>query len=150
MTAKVTLTFLNGSLKGRKREFSRSEKVVIGRAGDCDLPFPTTLEYREVSRRHCELSIDPPAIQVRDLGSRNGTFVNGINIGQRPLGGKPGQGDQGWVILKEGDELRIGPAILRVDVSIRPEREPVRWEAGRELGLWPLFRNIWARTALNL
>ena len=148
MNIKVTLTFLNGSLKGRKREFSGPSRCTIGRASDCDLQLPSGLEFMEVSRHHCELHIDPPGLQVRDLGSRNGTFINGNNIGQR----QPGQAgnasaDGGWHTLKEGDELRIGDTFVRVEVSARPERAAVREPAGRRAGLWPLLR-LWGGGAL--
>lgn len=50
--------------------------LVLGRALSSDLPVldPT------VSRRHAELTIEPAAILVRDLGSSNGTFVNGSRV----------------------------------------------------------------------
>ncbi|MBI1917808.1 MAG: FHA domain-containing protein [Planctomycetes bacterium] len=150
MSVKITLTFTNGTLKGQKREFSRPGKVVIGRSNDCDLQLPTTLEFMDVSRHHCVLDIDPPALQVRDLGSRNGTFVNGENISQRRGSRDSGSGEvtgangePGWHVLKEGDELRIGSITLRVEVSVRPVREAV----GRGAGLWPFFR-LWARSAI--
>jgi pSer/pThr/pTyr-binding forkhead associated (FHA) protein len=127
-----TLTFLNGSLKGRKCEFNGPSHCIIGRASECDLQLPSAREFGQVSRRHCELDIDSPALRVRDLGCYNGTFVNGNNIGQRqpgqPVGG-PAEG--GWHLLKEGDELRIGATYLHVEGSDRPEREAVREPAGR-------------------
>ena len=50
--------------------------LVLGRALSSDLPVldPT------VSRRHAELTIEPSSVQVRDLGSSNGTFVNGSRV----------------------------------------------------------------------
>ena len=65
--------------------------LVLGRALSSDLPVldPT------VSRKHAELTIEPESVQVRDLGSSNGTFVNGtrvsttsIRIGDRVVFGK--------------------------------------------------------------
>src|SRR5262245_12879682 len=102
MTVKITLTFTGGTLKGQKREFPRAGKYVLGRSSDCDIQLPTALEFMEVSRHHCVLDIDPPAIQARDLGSRNGTFVNGENIGQRHRGDFPGASEEtAWHTLKE-------------------------------------------------
>jgi pSer/pThr/pTyr-binding forkhead associated (FHA) protein len=143
MSVKITLTFTNGTLKGQKREFTRPGKLVLGRSSDCELQLPTTLEFMDVSRHHCVLDIDPPALQVRDLGSRNGTFVNGEQIGQRQPSAFPDTKESDWHVLKEGDELRIGSTALRVEVSVRPVREP----AGRGVGLWPFFR-LWARSAI--
>ena len=143
MTVKITLTFTGGTLKGQKREFTRPGKYVFVRSSDCDIQLPTTLEFMEVSRHHCVLDLDPPAIQVRDLGSRNGTYINGENVGQRPRGDFPGASEESaWHTLKEGDELRIGSTTVRVEVSAQPVRETV----GRGGGLWPFFR-LWARSA---
>ncbi len=148
MAVNVTLTFLNGSLKGQKREFTRPGRVVIGRSSDCDLQLPSGLEYMEVSRRHCELDIDPPSVQVRDLGSRNGTHLNGLTVGQRGTGTGPGGTEESpWHVVKEGDELRLGDIVLRADISMKPERERSRAANGRGVGLWPFFR-LWGRVAV--
>src|SRR5688572_19731801 len=50
--------------------------LVLGRALSSDLPVldPT------VSRRHAELTIEPSSVQLKDLGSSNGTFVNGARV----------------------------------------------------------------------
>jgi hypothetical protein len=124
MTPKITFTFTNSTLKDQKREFTRPGKYVIGRSSDCDLQLPTTLEFMEVSRHHCVLDIEPPAVQVRDLGSRNGTYINGENISQRRRGDFPGaSAEASWHVLKEGEELRIGSTTVRVEVSAQPVRE---------------------------
>jgi pSer/pThr/pTyr-binding forkhead associated (FHA) protein len=120
MAAKVILTFTNGSLKGQRWEFTQRAKCLIGRAGDCDIQLPSGLEFREVSRHHCELAIDPPAAVVRDLGSRNGTFLNGVSIGQRPRGEEPGSAEVfTWHPLREGDELWIGDSTILVGTRQR-------------------------------
>src|SRR5262245_7607443 len=109
MSVTITLTFTNGTIQNQKHEFTQPTRCVIGRSNDCDIQLPTTLEFMEVSRHHCVVKIDPPDLQVRDLGSRNGTFVNGENIGQRRLIEFPGASEEGtWHPLKEGDELRLG------------------------------------------
>jgi adenylate cyclase len=56
--------------------------LVLGRALSSDLPVldPT------VSRRHAELMVEPVGVQLRDLGSSNGTFVNGARIANARLG----------------------------------------------------------------
>ena len=84
MAVKVILTFTSGSLKGRQCEFTGPARYVLGRSVDCDVLLPTTPEFMEVSRHHFMLDIDPPAVQVRDLRSRNGTFLNGRDIGLGP------------------------------------------------------------------
>src|SRR2546423_9066880 len=50
--------------------------LIVGRAPTCDFPvFDPT-----ISRRHAELTSDGTGITVRDLGSSNGTFVNGAKV----------------------------------------------------------------------
>jgi pSer/pThr/pTyr-binding forkhead associated (FHA) protein len=74
-------------------------KFFIGRAEDCHLRPKSDL----ISRHHCVLIIDESVLTVRDLGSRNGTLVNG----QRVVGERE---------LAAGDVLRVGP--LEFDVLI--------------------------------
>lgn len=65
--------------------------VLIGRSPDCDL----ILEHPEVSRRHAELlRIDEVSYELRDLGSTNGTFVNGVRVRSQLVG--------------DGDQIRLG------------------------------------------
>ena len=54
----------------------------IGRHDDCLIRIRSS----QVSRRHCELHLDRGKLLVRDLGSSNGTFVNGKRVlGQQAL-----------------------------------------------------------------
>lgn len=83
----------------------KSNIVVIGRRHECDLyiPLPT------VSRKHCQLSVDGKAIEVRDLDSTCGTFVNGRKI-------------DGQATLKAGDSIRIGPLTFVCQIDGKPEK----------------------------
>src|SRR5262249_50006259 len=87
----------------------------------CDLQLPSDEAHRSVSRHHCQLDIDPPVVRVRDLGSRNGTFVNGRNIGQ-PAGA--GAGDESSLLpdlpeaeLHPGDSIRVGNVELQTPLG---------------------------------
>src|SRR5215472_3741237 len=71
--------------------------TTIGRHDDCQLRIKSS----QVSRKHCELFEKKGLLLVKDLGSSNGTLVNGKRI-------------QGQRVLEEGDELAIGPVLLRV------------------------------------
>src|SRR5262245_57603572 len=84
MSGRVTLTVLLGSHREGEYVFEEPAVCTVGRAPDCDIPLPANLLHADVSRRHCGFEIDPPAVRVRDLGSFNGTYVNGERIGQRP------------------------------------------------------------------
>ena len=71
--------------------------VRIGRAPDCDL----ILDQSEVSRHHAELlRIDAATYEVRDLGSTNGTRVNGVPVEA--------------VMVGDGAEIRLGSLPLRL------------------------------------
>ena len=136
MAVKVTLTFTSGTLKGQQREFTQPAKCVIGRSRDCDVRLPALPEFLRVSRRHCVLDIDPPSVQVRDLGSRNGTFLNGENIALCLSGVEEESAEEfAWHTLKEGDELRVGDTTLCVGIPPGGERERVMEAADRGVGV---------------
>ena len=73
--------------------------IVIGRLSSCDIP----LSDPQVSRRHAEVRRDPEGFTVFDLGSTNGTAVNGSPVRERRL--------------SDGDELRVGSATIRFETS---------------------------------
>jgi pSer/pThr/pTyr-binding forkhead associated (FHA) protein len=50
--------------------------TLIGRSADCNLRILST----EVSRRHCRIIVASGAVLIRDLGSSNGTFIDGIQL----------------------------------------------------------------------
>jgi serine/threonine-protein kinase len=134
MTARLILTVLNGPLKGRRWQFSRPARCVIGRANECGLRLPSGPGFLNVSRQHCELDLGPAVLRVRDLGSLNGTFVNGNSLGQRQPGGSSGGGGGGWHTLKDGDELRVGDTFLRVGIGAGVVHEAAAQPAGRRSG----------------
>ncbi|MGI9077042.1 MAG: adenylate/guanylate cyclase domain-containing protein [Gemmatimonadaceae bacterium] len=55
--------------------------LVVGRGIGCDVPVVD----QTVSRRHAEITLDADGVRVRDMGSSNGTFVNGARIASAPL-----------------------------------------------------------------
>jgi pSer/pThr/pTyr-binding forkhead associated (FHA) protein len=69
--------------------FNQGE-IVIGRTRDCDI----VLDNLAVSRRHARLSRDDDGFHVTDLGSGNGTYLNGQQIDQS--------------LLKDDDRIAIG------------------------------------------
>jgi pSer/pThr/pTyr-binding forkhead associated (FHA) protein len=74
-------------------------KLVIGREEDCQV----RLESEFVSRYHCVLLLDDFTLRIRDLGSKNGTFVNGHRIGAAQ-------------ILLHGDMVSIGETTFQVEL----------------------------------
>ena len=68
---------------------------LVGRDPECTLTIPSDL----VSRQHARIVVDGERVTLRDLGSKNGTLVGGLRV-------------EGELSLSDGDEVRIGPALL--------------------------------------
>jgi len=89
-------------------------KLVVGRGEDCDLQLLSAF----VSTHHCILLFDDRTLRIRDLGSKNGTFVNGHQIGTS------------LTILLTGDTVSIGELSVLVDLAPeKPGTEPPDSEA---------------------
>jgi hypothetical protein len=85
--------------EARRRIVSEAEPIVVGRAPACDV----VLDSPEVSRNHCRIEALNGAVLVTDLGSRNGTFVNGTRI-EAPLS------------IRSDDEVEIGGFCLACSI----------------------------------
>ncbi len=124
MPAEVKLTILEGELEGREFVYAKPCTLIVGRTSDCSFQLPDRRRPAKVSRRHCQLDVNPPNVEIRDLGSRNGTKINGQLIGKR-TNELPDEIDgveqyRGYT-LNSGDEVQVGPHLLRIDISI-PQR----------------------------
>ncbi|MEU0068292.1 FHA domain-containing serine/threonine-protein kinase [Streptomyces sp. NPDC006332] len=133
MPTTVTLT-VRGAVPaaGKAYAYTRPTTLIAGRARDCELRTPD--DDVRVSRRHCRFDIDPPEVRVRDLGSLNGTYVNGRKIGGRQPGPRPGDDEQA---LADGDVVRVGRMELLVSVTAPADDAPFAvhdYELLRELG----------------
>jgi predicted component of type VI protein secretion system len=95
------LKILGGKHQGKAIPLS-TKKFLVGREQDCQLRPNSDL----VSRHHCVFSIDDYTVRLRDLGSTNGTRVNG-----KPLHGE--------VTLSAGDHIGIGKLELELVVRQR-------------------------------
>jgi pSer/pThr/pTyr-binding forkhead associated (FHA) protein len=123
MSATVTLQVVSGPLHGAEFVYQAPALCSVGRGRDCGLQIPNGEAYRTVSRHHCLLEITPPEVWVADLGSLNGTFVNGHPIGHRD----PEAGAERPItpehLLHDGDELRVGEVVFRVGVRVEEPAE---------------------------
>ena len=97
---RVTLRVLAGPYTGREFTFDQHDTFLIGRADTAHLYLP---EDKFFSRHHCLLEIAPPRCFLRDLGSTNGTFVNGKKVSE--------------AFLSSGDRIQGGQTVLEVDVQ---------------------------------
>ena len=97
---RVTLHVVAGPQTGRDFTFDQHDTFMIGRSEDAQFCLP---QDRYFSRHHCILEIAPPQAFLRDLGSTNGTYVNGMRVETAHL--------------KSGDRIQGGETILEVEVS---------------------------------
>jgi len=100
----------------RERELMVVGRLVVGRDPACDITYDDAL----LSRRHAEFVASGDEVVVRDLGSRNGVFVNGARIAERTL--------------RSGDIVQVGPVRARyiadtVPVSTAPEEVDAEYTA---------------------
>lgn len=112
MSAKVILTGVKGPMNGCKYRFDERMLCLIGRAENCALQI-TGSDADGVSRHHCMLDVQPPKAFLQDLGSINGTFLNGRNIGRVP--GQPNQEIHSWELATD-DVIQIGLNFFRIDL----------------------------------
>jgi len=87
----VRVKILHGSNAGQEVKIP-TPKCLIGRGDECHLKPQSDA----VSRKHCVIITTDTEVVVRDLNSRNGTFVNGERVGEES-------------VLLSGDQLRVGP-----------------------------------------
>lgn len=113
MIAKLIVA--SGKNAGRTISIKRN-KLLIGRAEECDVR-PLS---EEVSRRHCAVHVGPDDVFVEDLGSRNGTYVNGVRI-------------TGKTKVAGGDMIRVGALELKVSCT-----EPAAKGSEDEVSRWLL------------
>lgn len=126
MNATVTLLVTRGPMAGRQFLFDAPATCLIGRSRDCRIALPFAAEHLDVSRHHCLIEIAPPSVHIRDLGSLNGTFVNGQKIGQRCAFLAPADVEgihQPVVAIGDGDEIQLGGHTAFRVCIFNPERE---------------------------
>lgn len=133
MQAKVALTVTNGELTGRKYVLYGPQTFSVGRAAGCDIAIPEDYAFKTVSRHHCLIDVDSNHIVVRDTGSRNGTRLNGMQIGRpalwylgKELSALPARAYD----LHDGDELDVGGVVFHVTMSQPADQHPEWCEEG--------------------
>lgn len=130
--AKVTLVAIDGPMRGREWHFTEADTWVFGRAPDCHARLDAS--DQTLSRHHFLLEVRPPVLRVRDLGSRNGTYINDEKIGARARGESPASGrlrSSEERVLQDGDEIRVGASRFCVRVSRSPSERAELVRCGR-------------------
>lgn len=111
------LVSTEGSLLGQS--FPIDPGLTLGREGHNDIPLPGN---RHASRDHAKVWKDGPrSWSLADLGSTNGTLVNGAKVTRQSL--------------TEGDEIRIGDEVFRFELEEEDKPKPLKKkEAAPDLG----------------
>jgi pSer/pThr/pTyr-binding forkhead associated (FHA) protein len=125
MDSSLTLHAVTGPLAGRDYVVPVPGSCLIGRSQDCDLSLPDGPTARVISRQHCRVSMTQSGALVQDLGSRNGTFVNGKRIGRRPADCRANEwlADGASRALADGDLLRVGESVFRIVIAAEAPSE---------------------------
>ena len=89
---RVMIDHLSGSKSGRKEAFDR-ESVLIGRGRSNDVSLDPFLDAT-VSSQHAEIRLEDGVFVLYDMGSLNGTYLNGSSVRR--------------ATLKDGDEISLG------------------------------------------
>ena len=93
----LALKVISGKYQGGEFPLKDSAQIVVGRSSEVAMVLAEDM----VSRKHAKITVsDGGKIVIEDLGSTNGTFVNGEKVKQ--------------VQLKEGDRILIGTSILKL------------------------------------
>src|SRR5580693_8044629 len=98
---RVILDVVEGPLKGRQFVLDRHDTFIVGRSRFVHCPMPEDLA---LSRDHFMIELNPPVVELRDLGSTNGTFVNNHRVDRSALASH--------------DLIAAGQSIFRVEVEM--------------------------------
>jgi hypothetical protein len=121
MSASVHLQVSSSDGTSKSFALTEHDTFLLGRMADCHLCVPGD---SQVSRHHFILEACPPMASLRDLGSLNGTHVNGKKCGGREKGETPEQGalrQYPSIDLKNGDRITVGQSTIEVRVETAPD-----------------------------
>jgi pSer/pThr/pTyr-binding forkhead associated (FHA) protein len=90
------LRFISGKYQGGEFPLRPHREIIIGRSSELDMVLVEDM----VSRKHAKITTDERSVTIQDLGSTNGTFVNGEKVRK--------------VELKDGDRILIGTSIIKL------------------------------------
>jgi pSer/pThr/pTyr-binding forkhead associated (FHA) protein len=93
------MRFISGKYQGGEFPLPDNSEIIVGRSSDLDMVLVEDM----VSRRHAKITVSEEQVSIQDLGSTNGTFVNGERIKRANL--------------NDGDRVLIGTSIIKLVTS---------------------------------
>ena len=136
MADRVTLKVSAGPLAGRVFSYDRHDTFLFGRSPDCHAELAAN--DTTASRHHFLLEVNPPRACLRDLGSLNGTYVNGQKHGGRGRQESPEEASRRRlpeVDLRDGDQIRVGATVFEVAIEGHRSTAPADVPGDEEAGL---------------
>jgi hypothetical protein len=112
---RFALRFISGKYQGGEFPIRMNREIIIGRSSDLDMVLVEDM----VSRRHAKITSTDHEVYIQDLGSTNGTFVNGEKISRSRL--------------NEGDRILVGTSIMKVVGADERSYSQTEAEARRRL-----------------
>jgi pSer/pThr/pTyr-binding forkhead associated (FHA) protein len=122
-TTSYALRFISGKYQGGEFPLRMDREIIVGRSSELDMVLVEDM----VSRKHAKITTSGDQIIIQDLGSTNGTFVNGEKIKK--------------VRLKEGDRILIGTSIIKL-VAVDAAQVVTEGEARQRLEATGQRRNV--------
>src|SRR5437868_10288804 len=98
---RITLTVIGGPHTGQAFSFSGHDTFLVGRSKRAHFRLAAKDKY--FSRVHFLVEVNPPQCRLMDMGSHNGTYVNGQKVTTADL--------------HDGDQIKAGKTVLRVAVE---------------------------------
>lgn len=103
------MRFISGKYQGGEFPLPPNTEIIVGRSSDLDMVLVEDM----VSRRHAKILVNADQVTIQDLGSTNGTFVNGERVKR--------------ATLNDGDRVLIGTSIIKLvtaDAAMPPSAPP--------------------------
>jgi S1-C subfamily serine protease len=116
----LEVRIITGARAGQADRFEK-DTIVVGRLGTADLRFAPEQDL-DVSGRHAEIRLINGVYTVHDVGSTNGTYVNGRRV-------------EGSATLQEGDKVQFGAHGPEVEIRVLPAAKltPTRSHKAKQL-----------------
>jgi predicted Ser/Thr protein kinase len=99
---RLRLSFRTGAHRGHVLEFDPPRTLILGRSSQADIQI-----YDErISRKHCAVRVEPQGARVKDMGSGNGTYLNGVEVRE--------------TVIADGDVLVLGKTEIEMRYVVDP------------------------------